>query len=199
MAQSMNKLLFYNTVFRNGSAKHTSLGGLWYSLFIFWRSQLLQYFEQLQLMVVSLPLLGTTENDNKTSSFCNLFIIWASFESMWKGHLFSGWGGGGFSYRALYILLLWTFLKIQRHVWFIYLECFLSKICKYYLQGACSYGNSCRFDHVKPSSGRYSRHLFFDPLLVIINSQKVDYLSFMQQVLVYSHSRCGITKPAVDL
>ena len=92
MAQSMNKLLFCNTVFRNGGAKHTSLGGLWYSLFIFWRSQLLQYFEQMQLMAVSLTLLGTTENDKKTSSFCNLFIIWASFESMWKGHLFSNKG-----------------------------------------------------------------------------------------------------------
>lgn len=29
-----------------------------------------------------------------------------------------------------------------------------SMVCKYYLQGACSYGSKCRFDHVKPPSAR---------------------------------------------
>lgn len=44
--------------------------------------QLLQYFEQIQLMAVSFPLIGTSENDKMISFFCNLFIIRASFESM---------------------------------------------------------------------------------------------------------------------
>lgn len=57
-----------------------------------------------------------------------------------------------------------------------------SMVCKYYLQGSCSYGNSCRYDHVKPSSGRIRTYSGPKPIpLLPKNDDKREMVSLTKQ------------------